>query len=75
MSEEALAGWALLLRPDVAALVARVSAHLGVSTARCLDVLTPRELFALSKETGLAVAEQRLGESPATDSQLAGFFG
>jgi|GEM_PF-4748413 len=75
MSEQALAAWELLLQPELPALVARVSAFLGVTTARCLELLTPRELLALSSAGAPEPTTHHLGDSPAADSGLAGFFG
>jgi len=73
MSEQALAAWVLLLQPELQVLVARVSAFLGISAMRCLEVLTPRDLLALSG--GMDAEGAHLGDSPMADSQLAGFFG
>ena len=74
MSEETIAGWALLLREDLPALIAHMSMRLGVSTAQCMDTLTPRDLCVLSSEKCAAIERRGLGESPAADSSGWGFF-
>jgi len=74
MSEQALAAWALLLRPELPELVARVGASIGISMERCMEALTPRDLLALSGGMD-AEAAHHLGDSPSADAQLAGFFG